>query len=70
MTREQAEAVAEFIQLRLDASKVWSISIGETRQVDPSKPRKWRVVIECAGSYLPIAIYSARVLTKPLAEVI
>ena len=68
MTREQAEGVAQFIQLRLDGRKLWSVSVSETRRTDMEKPVKYRVVIECAGSDLPIAIYSARVLSKPIAK--
>ena len=68
MTREQADAVAKFIQERLDGRKLWSVSVSETRRTDMDKPVKYRVVIECAGSDLPIAIYSARVLSKPVAK--
>ena len=66
MTRQQAEEVAKFIQERLDGRKLWSVTVSETRKVDPDKPTKYRVVIEAAGSALPFAIYSARILTRPL----
>ena len=68
MTREQAEKVAKFIQERLDVSKLWSVSVSEIWRIDIDKPVRYRVVIECAGSDLPIAIYSARVLTKPIVR--
>lgn len=68
MTRQQAEEVAKFIQERLDVHKIWSITVSETRKVDPDKPTKYRVLIEATGSALPIAIYSARVLSKPTAR--
>lgn len=68
MTRQQAEEVAKFIQERLDGRKLWSVTVSETRKVDPDKPTKYRVVVEAAGSALPFAIYSARVLTKPVAR--
>ena len=63
MTRQQAEEVAAFIRTRLDGRKLWSVTVSETRKIDPEKPTKYRVVIEAAGSERPIAIYSARVLT-------
>jgi len=68
MTRQQAEEVAKFIQERLDVQKVWSVTVSETRKLAPDKPTKYRVVIEAAGSSLPIAIYSARVLTRPIVH--
>jgi hypothetical protein len=64
MTRQEAMDVAEFIRLRLDGKKLWSVTVSETRKVDPEKPTKYRVVIEAAGSDNPIAIYSARVLSR------
>jgi hypothetical protein len=68
MTRQQAEEVARFIQERLAGEKIWSITVSETRKMDPDKPTKYRVVIEAAGRELPIAIYSARILSKPIAR--
>jgi hypothetical protein len=68
VTRQQAEEVAKFIQDRLDGRKLWSVTVSETRKVDPEKPTKYRVVIEAAGSALPFAIYSARVLSKPISR--
>jgi len=66
MTRQQAQEVADFIQKRLDGRKMWSVTISETRKMNPEAPTKYRVVVEAAGSDLPIAIYSARILTKPI----
>jgi hypothetical protein len=68
MTRQQADDVARFIQERLDGRKLWSVTVSETRKTDPDKPTKYRVLVEAAGSSLPLAIYSARVLTKPVAR--
>lgn len=68
MTKQQAEEVAKFIQERLDSRKLWSVTVSETRKIDPSKPTKYRVLVEAAGSALPFAIYSARVLSKPIAR--
>ena len=68
MTREQAEAVAKFIQDKMDPARLWSISVSETRKVNPDAPTKYRIVIEPLGCDLPIAIYSARVLSKPQAK--
>jgi hypothetical protein len=68
MTRQQAEEVAKFIQDRMDAKKVWSITVSETRKVKPDAPTRFRVVIDATGSALPIAIYSARILSKPIAK--
>jgi len=68
MTRQQAEEVAKFIKERLDGRKLWSVTVSETRKMDPEKPTKYRVVIEAAGSSVPIAIYSARVLTRPIVH--
>jgi hypothetical protein len=68
MTRQQAEDVAKFIQERLDGRKIWSVTVSETRKTDPERPTKYRVVVESAGSALPFAIYSARILSKPIAK--
>lgn len=68
MTRQQAEEVAKFIQDRLDGRKLWSVSVSETRKARPDAPTKYRVVVEAAGSALPFAIYSARILSKPIAH--
>lgn len=68
MTREQAQEVAKFIQERLDGRKIWSVTVSETRKANPDAPTKYRVVVEAAGGALPIAIYSARILSKPIAR--
>lgn len=68
MTRQEAEEVAKFIQDRLDGRKLWSVTVSETRKMHPDKPTKYRVVVEAAGSALPFAIYSARILRKPIAR--
>lgn len=68
MTRQQAEEVAKFIQDRLDGRKLWSVTVSETRKMREDAPTKYRVVIEAAGSALPIAIYSARILTRPIVH--
>jgi len=68
MTRQQAEEVAKFIQERLDPRKIWSVTVSETRKKDPESPTKYRVIVEAAGSALPFAIYSARILTRPIVH--
>jgi hypothetical protein len=68
MTRQQAEEVAKFIQDRLDGRKLWSITVSKTRMVDHEKATQYRVVIEAAGSDLPFVIYSARILSNPIAR--
>lgn len=66
MTLEQAREVASFLQERMESRKVWSITVSETRKNSPDAQTKYRVVIECIGLDRPIAIYSARILTKSI----
>ena len=69
MTRQQADEIAEFIQQRLDGRKIWSITVDETRKVDPESPTKYRVLIHATDGSQPLAIYSARILTRKPVEV-
>ena len=67
MTRQEAENVARWIEERSDGRKLWSITVSETKKANPEVPTKYRVVIEPFGSGMPLAIYSARVLSKQIA---
>ena len=69
MTQDQADGVAKFLADRMDNAKTWSINVTECRPKEGIPP-SWRVVIECAGSHLPVAIYSARVLTGPKSKAV
>jgi len=64
MTKQQAEEVAAFIQSRLDGRKIWSITVDETRKLDPEAPTRYRVLIYAMSGEQPLAIYSARILTR------
>ena len=64
MTKQQAEEVALFIQSRLDGRKIWSITVDETRKLDPEAPTRYRVLIHAMSGGQPLAIYSARILTR------
>ena len=68
MTFDQANAVAKFISERMDGRKLWSIDVGQCRKKKPEDEPNYRVVIEAAGSALPVAIYSARILAKPIVK--
>ena len=69
MTRQQAEQVAQFIQNRLDGRKLWSITVSETKKAHADAPTKYRVLITPLGSGIPLAIYSAHILRKPVGTV-
>jgi hypothetical protein len=66
MTKQQAEEVAAILQERLHPSKLWSITVDETRKIAPDAQTKYRVLIHMAGGREPLAIYSARMLRSPI----
>lgn len=69
MTREQAEELSKWLTEILDGRKLWSATVSECRKSEPDKPTRYRVVLQRLGSSRPVAIYSGRILTKPVEQV-